>query len=75
MWEELYSDRPSSLYQDEFLIFSPKICQTPWKTRRLRIELDTCGVSGWNQIAAVRLIGTETVRWVEDGGWGMEDEG
>eukprot|EP01127_Copromyxa_protea_P019710 TRINITY_DN6457_c0_g1_i1.p1 TRINITY_DN6457_c0_g1~~TRINITY_DN6457_c0_g1_i1.p1 ORF type:complete len:1506 (-),score=233.62 TRINITY_DN6457_c0_g1_i1:200-4717(-) len=62
VWQTLWTGNPTNLYEDEFRVFVPSICQTPWKTSRMRIEMDTCKIPGWNQIAGVRLYGSSGMR-------------
>ena len=37
--------------------FLPHICQSTFKTNRIRLELDTCNSTGWNNYDAILLTG------------------
>lgn len=70
-WQTIFSGQPSNLERHKFSLFSPEICETTRNTRRLRILFDTCRVSGWNQIAGIRLIGEVEMRYTKKHGVGL----
>lgn len=42
---------------NKYRVFSPPVCRTPFKTRRIRVELDTRTAPDWNEIDYVKLEG------------------
>lgn len=61
-WRDLYTSEatmPGGVMVAAYATLSPQFCSyTSFKTRVIRLEMDTCKYRVWNQIEAVRLTGT-----------------
>ena len=60
LWEGTASNdiqKHHALFQS-YRVFGPSICQPPFKSDRVRIELDTKTVPDWNEIDYIKMFGS-----------------
>ena len=65
MYERVPADSTVAVYHELtnlYHLFNPTLCEPAFKTRHVRLELDTRTVEDWNELDYARLRGATTLR-------------